>query len=341
MTMLSGNTGNSDAGATVSQDGGFVAKFEFDLEKGSATKFAQLVDQYSEWHAREPIRTPLQLVDGWITITPQLAEDLLRRNLPGANRKAVYSVIEYYAEQMVAGEWPATGQPLLFRVDGVLIDGQHRLWAALLSGASFKTYVVTGVADYPELFAYIDNSKPRNPAAALQTAGYNGVSGVIQQILKISVEISDYTPTTAPRHAKLAPVEYVRLAKSHPSAQRAARLASSDWMDAVKMIGGYKDVVGYVGMVIIDGHGEEVADDFFGELGDSFNEYPPEGAIAKFRALIVADQKKEHGMKRHQVLGNLIKAFNAWVSNADLPKRWTLAVDDVFPELVEAVKAAA
>ena len=343
MTMLSDSTSSAgiNAGGTIGDDGAFVPKFSFDLDRGTATKFAQLVDQYSEWHAKEPAKGPVPLSDGWHTITPQMAEELLRRNLPGANRKAAYATIEYYAEQMVAGEWPQTGQPILFRVDGVLIDGQHRLWAALLSGASFTTYVVTGIQDYPELFAYIDNSKPRNPADALRTAGFNGVSTTIKGILKIAVEIADYTPTLAPRHPKMAPVAFIRLAKSYPSAQQAARLTCSDWKDAVRLTGGKKDVVGYVGMAIIDSHGEDVALDFFGELGDTTNEYGPETTIGKFRKLVSDDLKKESQMKSHQVLGNLIKAFNAWVSGTELPKRWVMAVNEDFPEIAEPVRQAA
>jgi hypothetical protein len=81
----------------------------------------------------------------------------------------------------------------------------------------------------------------------------------------------------------------------------------------------------------MDIHGQEIADDFFGDLTDFDGNYPAEGAIVKLRNLIAIDQKKEKPMKRHQVLGNVIKAFNAWMAGVDLPKRWVMAVNDDFP----------
>lgn len=326
-TMHSENTPEADASGNPT---GFVPKFPYDLEKGSAKGFQPIVEKYDEWHMAEPIAGPLAFGDGWQTITPEIAEELLRRNKPGANRKLSFASIQYYARAMEADEWPQTGQPIIFDANGALGDGQHRLWACLLSGTSFTTYVVTNVPHHPQLFAYFDNGKVRTPADALQTAGFNGVSPTIAKVLKIASEIDGYTPSSTERRARLTPIEFVRLAEMHPNARAAARYAASDWAQAVSVVG-HQDVVAYVGMRIMDIHDQISADDFFGELGDLPGDYPPEGSIMKFRKLIADDQKKEKPMKRHQVLGNMIKAFNAWRARSDLPKRWVMAVNDDYP----------
>jgi hypothetical protein len=320
---------NPEAGS-----GGFTPRFSFDINTDKAKRFEELAELYGQWHVQEPVEGPPPIDTGVHVITPQVAEELLRRNLPGANRKASLSTIAYYAAQMKAGEWQLTGQAIIFDANGRLIDGQQRLWACLLSGVSFTTWVVTNIPSVPHLFAYIDNSRSRTPANALQTAGFNGVSPTIAAILKISAEIGGYTASSTGRHARISPVEYVRMAQQRPSAKKAARLASSDWEDAVTLVG-HKDVVGYLGMRIIDLFGQQTADDFFGELTDLEGSYGPDSASIGLRKLLLADQLKDKPMKRHQVLGNAIKAFNAWYASEPLKKRWFMAAHEEFPTFIE------
>ena len=89
--------------------------FPFDITVDRAKRFEELVEQYDAWHAKEPVAGPLPITTGIHVITPEQAEELLRRNLPGANRSLRCSTIIYYANQMKAGEWPLTGQPLDLR----------------------------------------------------------------------------------------------------------------------------------------------------------------------------------------------------------------------------------
>ena len=315
-------------------EGGFTPRFPFDINVERSKRFDELVAQYDEWHAQEPVSEPLAIITGVHTIMPESAEELLRRNLPGANRKASLSTIIYYAHQMKAGEWPLTGQPLIFDADGKLVDGQHRLWACLLAGVPFTTFVVTDIPTNPRLFAYIDNSRSRSPANALQTAGFNGVSSTIAAILKIAAEIGGYTASSTGKHARITPIEFVRMAEQQPNARKAARLASSDWEDAVTLTG-HKDVVGYLGMRIMDLYDQHTADDFFGELTDLEGTYDADNAIMALRKLLLADQVREKPMKRHQVLGNAIKAFNAWHVGELLKKRWFMAAHEGFPTFNE------
>lgn len=313
---------------------GFAPRFPFDINADKAKRFEELVEKYGQWHTQEPADGPLPIATGVHTITAEMAEQLLRRNLPGANRKAVLATIIYYANQMKVGDWPLTGQPIIFDSAGKLIDGQHRLWACLFAGVSFTTFVVTGIPGQDHLFAYIDNSRSRSPANALQTAGFNGVSPTIAAILKIGAEIGGYTASSTGRHARIPPIQFVKMADAHPNAKRAARLASSDWDDAVTLIG-HKDVVGYLGMRIMELHDQETADNFFGELTDLEGTYDADSAVMGLRKLLLADQVKDKPMKRHQVLGNAIKAFNAWHSGESLKKRWFMAAHEGFPAFAE------
>lgn len=322
----------------------FEPRFPLDLDTIKPKAFEAMKEQFDAWVKTEPVEEPLELTTGWHTITPKMAEQLLRRNRPGANRKVSLATVIYYAHQMAQGEWPRTGQTIGFDENGVLTDGQHRLWGCLYSGASFVTFVVTDIPAIPNLFAYIDNSRARSPAAALQTAGFNGVSPTIVAIMKIAAEIDAgvYTASTAGSIPRLTPIEYLRLTEKYPNAKSAARLASSDHNDMVK-ITGRKDAIGYMIMAIMDRHGQDEADRFFYELADLNNDYGSDGAIMALRKLIDDDQKAPRPMKRHQMVGNMIKAFNHWHADIPVKKRWFMGAHEdmpVFTTEVDELKAA-
>ena len=80
----------------------------------------------------------------WEKITPKRAEKLLNETNLG-NRKLRAGVVEKYAADMKAGKWLRNPQPIMFYDDGVLADGQHRLWAVVESGETIPFVVVHGV----------------------------------------------------------------------------------------------------------------------------------------------------------------------------------------------------
>lgn len=57
------------------------------------------------------------------------------------NRRPVEAHAERMAGEMKAGRWRLTHQGIAFDTNGVLIDGQHRLWAIVLSGCTIRMRV--------------------------------------------------------------------------------------------------------------------------------------------------------------------------------------------------------
>ena len=160
-----------------------------DLEHFKPKEVIALVEAFEADAKANPTLGPLPVVTGWNEITPAIAVDILRRNRPGANRKVDPATVNYYALQMAQAEWKATGQPVLIDNAGRLVDAQHRMYAIVISGATIKSFVVTDVEAIPNLFAYIDNSRPRNAATALQTAGFNGAASLIARVFKLAEEV--------------------------------------------------------------------------------------------------------------------------------------------------------
>jgi hypothetical protein len=305
-----------------------------DLGHPKAKDVLALVEAFEETMRAHPVAGALPVVTGWNDVTPAIAIQLLLRNLPGANRKVDPATVFYYASQMVAGEWKATGQPMLIDSNGRLVDAQHRLYAIVISGMTIKSFIVTDVEPIPGLFAYIDNARPRTAATALQTSGLNGVSPIIVKVVKIAEEVRNgvYNPTGGSKLSRQSPAQVLALSHAYPNAQKAARSAASDWEEAVTYLNGRKEVVAYMGMRIIDLFGEDKADDFFEEIVDS-SERPADSPIAAFRKLIDKDRRDEKPMKKHHVLAAMIKVFNAWNSGEALGRRWMLQVNEEFPVL--------
>jgi hypothetical protein len=77
------------------------------------------------------------------TITPDRAREMLLKLAP--NRRLSTRIVESYLRTMERGEWlPATGEPLNFRTDGMLENGQHRLTAQLSAGIDIDYIVRVG-----------------------------------------------------------------------------------------------------------------------------------------------------------------------------------------------------
>ena len=102
-----------------------------------------------------------------VTITPEWAEKALEGNTH--NRPISNGTVEDYASQMKRKLWLLNGEAIVFDYSGRLLDGQHRLWACVDSGASFDAVVVRGVD--PETFSTIDTGKKRSAGDVLHIAG--------------------------------------------------------------------------------------------------------------------------------------------------------------------------
>ncbi len=78
------------------------------------------------------------------TVTPELADLWLTKH-NNINRNLSQSTVDSYALDMKNGRWALTHQGIAFDTDGNLQDGQHRLWAIVLSGVTLQMNVARGV----------------------------------------------------------------------------------------------------------------------------------------------------------------------------------------------------
>lgn len=105
-----------------------------------------------------------------VTMTPQLAQELLRGNVK--NRGLRDAISNNYLTDMRSGAWLFTGDPIRIAPDGTLLDGQHRLTAAAAMPNNWSTpmLVIDGLSKDTQLV--MDQGRKRTPAQQLQLLGY-------------------------------------------------------------------------------------------------------------------------------------------------------------------------
>jgi len=106
-----------------------------------------------------------------IDMTPELASAFLTE-CNTHNRKVVESHVERLGREMKSGRWQLTHQGIAFSVNHVLLDGQHRLWAVLMSDATVPMRVFFN--EPPESLAAIDSIRPRTNDEIISLAGGMG-----------------------------------------------------------------------------------------------------------------------------------------------------------------------
>lgn len=113
---------------------------------------------------------PAGITTALVTVTPEMAVDWLTRN--SRNRPLRASVVKRYASDMLAGRWKAGGCTIKFDHHGVLLNGQHTLYAVYESGTSIDALVVTGL-DPSVVLVEDDHSRRRlSDVARLQSPGW-------------------------------------------------------------------------------------------------------------------------------------------------------------------------
>ena len=101
------------------------------------------------------------------TISPSKAAELLEANT--TNRPLSRAVVHSFAEAMRRGDWVVTHQGIAFDVNGVLVDGQHRLAAIIEADQPVELTVFTDVNE--GTFDVLDTGKRRNAADVLAIEG--------------------------------------------------------------------------------------------------------------------------------------------------------------------------
>lgn len=106
-----------------------------------------------------------------MTITPTMALNWLE-NANTNNRPVRDAYVKRLARDMMAGRWRLTHQGIAFDPHGVLLDGQHRLWAIVTADLSVEMHVFFDIP--PEALPVTDVVKPRTLSDQLRLSQQHG-----------------------------------------------------------------------------------------------------------------------------------------------------------------------
>lgn len=102
-----------------------------------------------------------------MTITPELANEWLRRNVK--NRPLNKVRVAQLSREIRSGSWQLNGDSIRFSREGSLLDGQHRLAAVVAAGMSIRSVVISGLPD--KVFDTIDQGQRRSASQVAQMLG--------------------------------------------------------------------------------------------------------------------------------------------------------------------------
>lgn len=132
-----------------------------------------------------------------IKLTPSIAKDLLKFNTE--NRK-LRSGINFFTNQMRNGEWKENGEPIIVDVNGIIKDGQHRLYSVIASGHSYNVPLITDVES--DVMDTIDTGFNRSLGDILELNGFNYTSilaSIIKSIMRYNFKQYDLNSSTIGR----------------------------------------------------------------------------------------------------------------------------------------------
>ena len=130
----------------------------------SAPAVQHYCDENCSWIAQP---TSVAMTARIVLLTPDIALGWLKHN--DKNRSFSRDSARLLAAEMLNGFWAENGEAIIFDVNGILIDGQHRLQAIINSGHEYLVPVVTGIATIVR--PTVDTGRKRSGAQNLQMAG--------------------------------------------------------------------------------------------------------------------------------------------------------------------------
>lgn len=240
-----------------------------------------------------------ELVSRVILITPELAEKFLERN--SHNRPLLRSHVNFLAGEMRESRWQYNSFPIVFSSEGILLDGQHRLEAILLTGMSFP-FAVSGRLP-PGVFTTIDENRPRSGGDTLALLGERNSRNLAAGIglaYDILTGRTDFQRTTKISNAKLLTIldEHPEIRKSIPFSRSLNSLIAPSVVIALHYVFGLK-------------HSPGMSDTFFHRVatGESLAVHDP---ILLLRKRLIENATSKAKISRRYMAALIIKAWNNW-----------------------------
>jgi hypothetical protein len=228
--------------------------------------------------------------------------------------------VKRYAAMMADGKWVLTGEAIKFDDQGILIDGQHRLWAVIESGAVISSLVIEGVGH--EAFAWMDQGKRRNLADFFTMQGYAQAHQLAATIRTIHRYKVYRRFRAAGQFRDIDPYAAVALAKEHPEIQDIIRVSGQHVYAPMAITRSLLSAMHFLFSEV----DEEDAEGFMEQLGTGLASRPTDPVYILRETYIRMRSTSTHSVSQrdHDYMGAIgIKAWNAYRMGEDISLlRW-------------------
>lgn len=240
--------------------------YEFDQS------FAELKIEWLKQH---------RLASGFYSITPSVASYILTNNNP-KNRKISTSKIRQTSADILSGKFLVNGESVIFDRNGMLLDGQHRLFSCVETGIQIVSLCAFGID--PEAMQTIDLGKGRTAGDIAQISGIAS-GNAVTAIARMMVSYENTNGESLGRPMDLSSNRVLQYLKDNPSVSDVHR-----W--AVTHQGNLRgicptSVIAVARIILERKYGPEVVD-YLNQVGSGINIGPNDPAFVVRRRLFGA-----------------------------------------------------
>lgn len=229
-------------------------------------------------------------------IDPEIAEQFLAKNTQ--NRPLQKHHVKYLAKEMLEGRWQFNGDAIVFDINNVMRQGQHRMQAVIQTGLGFWFLVVRGID--PAAFSTMDCGKPRNGSDALALIGEKHTRGKAGALVWINNYYSLKRDLNSQKlYKKISPSLVLELHSKYPD---------FEWYDGSRELG--CSVIFNVCFYIFSQLSQQESREFMKKIisGENLSSDAPELLL---RNRLIINKVSKAKLSNKYIFALFIKAWNA------------------------------
>lgn len=289
-------------------------------------KPTEVAKAYASKPAQAPRATTVAahaIVTSVQTVTPELAAKWLE-SYNSANRPLRESRVNRYARDMIRGDWIPNAETVKFSTNGVLLDGQHRLWAVVMANVTVPMLIARNVPE--EAMATIDTGAPRNFSDVLRIRGHARYVTQIPAVLRL-LTWYERTKGSSDMFIPMTHAEMDDAFAAHPDVEEACR--------AVMCTGRLKRMVAPSLTAFVYYHAAKDDPAKAGawlQLLDSGAGMSNDNPVYLLREILLAERSGRDRMTQRDLLALMVRSWWHFRRGSRLKLLRRLSAGDAFPE---------
>lgn len=259
-------------------------------------------------------------------ITPSRAKELLEANIN--NRRVKDPVVSRYAQDILAGRWKQdTGEVIKISKSGIILDGQHRLYAIVKANTPIFLHIAYGLDD--SVSDVLDTGSIRNASDVFKLNHIPNDSGIPSMIQMYNLLKNNHFGSGQINNRLTNAQILEKYYQNETLWQEAFRKSSSWYMSFAKILS--KSFIGGFYLLLKDIDPEQ-AEKFMTELCTGIN-------ISNDTMLVLRNRFMQDKMSYKKINETIktifmIKAWNCFISGVELKRLSFDSERESYPKLL-------